>query len=84
MNSKLHDHSTVEGIVEHIDAIMERLGTPRSARYQGRSMGGYPTIEFFDPGSSDEPVASVLATDVRTMIQNRTFEDWITGPLKTA
>lgn len=83
MNRKPYDHSTVEGIVEHVDDIVARIGTARSARFLDRSMGGYPTIEFFDPGSGEEPIASVLAKDVRSMIQEGTFEAWITGPLKT-
>lgn len=81
MNDRLHDHSTVEGIVEHVQEISARVGTPRTAQYLGRSNGGYPTIEFFDPEHGDEAIASVLATEVRTMIREGTFETWITRPL---
>ena len=75
----LHDHSTVEGIVEHAEALIAGLGIPLSARYVGGTEGGYPTIEIHDPRSDQEPLASVLATAVRTMIQDRGFEAWITG-----
>jgi nucleotide-binding universal stress UspA family protein len=78
MDSILHDHSTVEGIVEHAEVIIGRLGIPLSARYVGGTQGGYPTIEIIDPRSDQEPLASVLATSVRTMIQDRGFEAWIT------
>lgn len=78
MDSILHDHSTVEGIVEHAETIIGRLGIPLSARYVGGTQGGYPTIEIIDPRSDQEPLSSVLATSVRTMIQDRGFEAWIT------
>jgi hypothetical protein len=78
MDDTLHDHSTVEGIVRHVDDIVARIGTTRSARHLGRTKGGYPTIEILDPRSGDEPIASVLATEVRTMIQEGSFGTWIT------
>lgn len=79
MDSILHDHSTVEGIVEHAETLIGRLGITLSARYLGGTQGGYPTIEILDPRSDQEPLASVLATSIRTMIQDGGFEAWITG-----
>lgn len=78
MISTLHDHSTVEGIVEHAETLIGRMGVPLSARYTGGTEGGYPTIEILDPRADQDPLASVLATSVRTMIQDGGFEAWIT------
>ena len=83
-NRMLYDHSTVEGIVEHINAIIAGVDTPRSARYSGRSQGGYPTIEVFDPRCGDEPIASILAKEIPAMIRNGGFVAWITKDLDAA
>lgn len=76
---RLHDLSTVEGIVDRANEIVGRMGMPRSIRDAGARQGGYAMIDVVDPRSDGVPVASVLAKEMGRMIEDGAFEAWIAG-----